>query len=169
MRHGSKIGSVGVVLLVIGAFWAQAFAQEAELIVLNAAHGAKRLKISNSTGFFSITSGTFQNLTSTTVEIPPGPHQFRIVARFSGESNCQGVNGTWCSLRILVDGVEMNPVVGNDFAFDSPGDNWSGKAIERTSNILPAGTRTVTLQGALFLANQWFLDDWQLTLEIWRV
>jgi hypothetical protein len=154
-------------LLVVGALWAEAPAQD--FIVNVASQGAKRLVVSNSTGFFSITSGAFRDLTSTTVQIPGGFNQGRIIARFSGESNCQGVEGSWCSLRILVDGNEMNPVVGSDFAFDSPGDNWSGKAIERTSGILLPGTHTVTLQGALIFANQWFLDDWQLTLEVWRV
>ena len=147
MKHLWKCGSLTSAVLFSGAFWAGALAQD--LIVSTAPLGAKRLKIANSTAFFSITSGTFTNLTSTTVVVPGGPNRFRILARFSGESNCQGVAGSWCSLRILVDGVEMNPVVGNDFAFDSPGDNWSGKAIERTSDIVFAGTHTVTLQGAL--------------------
>ena len=167
MRHFSRAAAVVAVLLVLAALGAEARAQD--FIVNVASQGAKRLKVSNSTGFFSVSGGAFTDLTSTTVQIPRHFNQARIIARFSAESNCQGAASTWCSLRILVDGVEMNPAVGSDFAFDSPGDNWSGKAIERTSGIVLSGTHTVTLQGALIFASQWFLDDWQLTLEVWRV
>ncbi|MEJ3748155.1 hypothetical protein WEI85_33325 [Actinomycetes bacterium KLBMP 9797] len=39
-----------------------------------------------------------------------------IVARWTAESACYGGTG-YCSARILIDGVEAEPVAGNDFAF----------------------------------------------------
>lgn len=162
-----RTGVIVAALVALALPGGQARAQN--FVVHVASQGAKRLTVTNSTGFFRITGGAFTTLISTPVQIPAAFNQARIIARFSGESNCQGASSTWCSLRILVDGVEMNPAVGSDFAFDSPGDNWSGKAIERTSGIVLSGTHTVTVQGALIFASDWFLDDWQLTLEVWRV
>jgi hypothetical protein len=40
-----------------------------------------------------------------------------ILVRFSAESRCTaGAAGNWCSVRILLDGTEMDPASGLDFA-----------------------------------------------------
>jgi len=41
--------------------------------------------------------------------------------------------------------------------------------VERTSGILLSGAHTVTVEGAIVGRTEWVLDDWQLTLEVWRV
>ena len=44
----------------------------------------------------------------------------RIYAIFSAESACSAAAPIgYCGVRIVVDGNELNPAVGNDFAFDS--------------------------------------------------
>jgi hypothetical protein len=168
MRHFFKTGVVLAVLVVFGSLWAEVSAQD--FIVNTAGQGAKRLRVTNSTGHFNVTAIGFTTLLDTQVEIPAGINQARIVARFSGESNCGGEDQSWCSLRIMVDGQEMNPAAGADYAFDSPGDIWSANSTERTSHILTSGLHTLAVQGALILgATEWVIDDWQLTLEVWRV
>lgn len=163
------MGGIVAALLVFASASTEARAQD--FITSRAGQGAKRLKVVNSTGFFHLTPpGFFTTVTSTTIDVPASFNKARIVARFSGESNCQGEAGSWCILRILVDGVEMNPVgPSGGFAFDSPGDTWSGIALERTSKVLGPGTHTVTVEGALGqFSTEWYLDDWQLSLELWR-
>jgi hypothetical protein len=107
------------------------------------------------------------------VTIPASIDQALIVARFSGESLCAGLSSGFCSVRIIVDGVEMIPADASTYAFDGPGngdDSLGGNSVERTSSILLAGRHTVTVQGAaLNGATQFGIDDWQLTLEVWRV
>ena len=169
--RGFFLRTGGLVAALIALASPRTEAQTADFVTNEAGQGAKRLKVINSTTFFHITSFNYIDLTSTTIDIPAGIHQARIVARFSGESNCQGLGGSYCILRILVDGVEINPVgPPGGYAFDSSGDRWSGNALERTSNVLLPGTHTVTVQGALGqFATSWFLDDWQLSLEVWKV
>jgi hypothetical protein len=107
-----------------------------------------------------------------TVTIPAG--QTRLLdARFSAESQCTGTTG-WCSVRIVVlrpDGtvLELDPVAGPDFAFDSVStDNWESHAIERTSPRLPAGAYRVKVQAAVVGATSLRLDDWTFALAMIR-
>jgi hypothetical protein len=110
------------------------------------------------------TSHTFVNL-------PGGSQLIRtatsgiVLARFSGESACRG-SGGWCSVRLLLDGQEMSPQAGTDFAFDSPTTaGYSAHSMER-STIVQAGTHTVQVQyAAAGAATSVRLDDWTLTLE----
>jgi hypothetical protein len=128
-------------------------------------------------------STTFTTLTSTTMFVPGGQRAL-FVARFSGESNCTGGNqSNWCSLRILVDGSEMRPVVGDNFAFDSVGESageactsgvcgWESHSIDRTSVVLGAGTHGVRVEWKVVTFGgtpEFWIDDWQLTVEQWRV
>ncbi len=110
---------------------------------------------------------------SATIAVPSG-QTARLVARFSGESDCWAPAG--CSLRIMVDGVQMLPASGNNFAFDSGGnfdgdqDSYESLAMDRTSRVVSAGTHTVRVDWAVNNPNAGFwLDDWQLTVESWRV
>jgi hypothetical protein len=126
--------------------------------------------------------GATAQLTSSTsfVDLPgsstaisvPGPGNARILARFSAESACFGGVG-WCSVRILVDGVEMDPVVGTDFAFDSTNGgadtatSWESHSMDR-SRIVGPGNHTVVVQRAVVegsTTNTFRLDDWSLTIE----
>jgi hypothetical protein len=121
----------------------------------------------------STTSTSYVNLAgaSETVTVPAG-ETARIYTVFSAESACSGAGASeFCGVRILVDGNELNPAVGNDFAFDSTdnGDDtaqsWESHSIARSSETLAAGNHTVQVQmrttGVTLR-----LDDWALV--IWR-
>jgi hypothetical protein len=115
---------------------------------------------------------TWVQLTAGSITIPAGQTGY-LVATFSGESLCSGTSG-WCSLRVLVNGAEMNPVVGTNFAFDSADvDGWESHAIQRISRRLsggPNGTAyTVEVQW-LYTVNgiTYQLDDWMFQVEYRR-
>ena len=93
-----------------------------------------------------------------------------IVARFSGESACGGSDG-WCAVRILVNGVELTPVVGTQFAFDDTGSTtWESSFVERTSGTVNPGSYTVTVEAAVVgSATSFSIDDWALTVVLWRI
>jgi len=131
--------------------------------------GAKRFVSLTDTDVSTTSSTSYVNLAATTIDVPAN-QSAQILARFSGESLCEGGSNGWCSLRILVDGVEMDPQVFNNFAFDAPGDTWESHSIDRTSHSrIGVGTHTITVQYSVVAgATQFSLDDWQLTVEEWR-
>jgi len=98
------------------------------------------------------------------VGVYAGPGQF-IDARFTAETACYGATSGWCSVRILIDGVEAEPAVGTDFAFDDAGTatGWESHSVERVRSVTTSGTHTVTVQATEIggLTNR--LDDWTLT------
>ncbi len=118
-----------------------------------------------STAFAGIPGAT------TTVTVPAGQTAL-IVARFTAESACSGGTGSnWCSVRILIGGVEASPVTGLDFAFDSTdastetSASWESHSMERVRRV-GAGTYPVTAQWATTSGSTTFrLDDWTLTVE----
>ncbi len=63
----------------------------------------------------------------------------------------------------------MHPQAGSNFAFDDPGGSPEAHAIDRTSDELAPGSHAVTVQWAVLGGGQWILDDWQLTLELWKI
>jgi hypothetical protein len=94
------------------------------------------------------------------------------IARFTAESVCFGASG-WCPVRILINGVEMDPVVGTDFAFDSTeagtasASSWESHAVDR-SKLFSTTLPTVTVQvqyGVTAAGITLRLDDWHLTVE----
>jgi len=120
-------------------------------------------QVSSSTSFVDLPGS------STAISVP-GPGNARILARFSAESACFGGSG-WCSVRILVDGVEMAPVVGSDFAFDSTNAgadgaaSWESHSMDR-SGVVGPGNHTVVVQWAMVGTGiSLRLDDWSLTIE----
>ena len=108
------------------------------------------------------TGSAWTNVGSVGVYASPG--QF-IDARFTAETACYGSTSGWCSVRILIDGVEAEPAVGTDFAFDDAGTStgWESHSVERVRAVTTAGTHTVTVQATEIgtLTNR--LDDWTLT------
>ncbi len=109
---------------------------------------------------YSSTSWT--NVGSTSIYATSG--QF-IVARFTAESACYGSTSGWCSVRILVDGVEAEPVVGTDFAFNDAGSasSWESLSVERVHTVSATGSHTVVVQAASVGSLTDRLDDWTLT------
>ncbi len=118
----------------------------------------------NSTSFVDLPGA------STTITVASNTRAL-VLARFSAESACSGGTG-YCPVRILINGTEADPAVGNDFAFDSTdGGNdtaasWESHAVERSRAYFTPGTYTVrvqykTTQSATILR----LDDWTLVVE----
>jgi len=114
--------------------------------------------------------------TSTSVSVPPG-QTGRLLATFSANARCYG-NGApaeWCAIRILVDGVEMSPRAGMNFAFASPAADgfpeYELKSIDRISVELGPGSHSVVVQGAVVAGDPGMTfgaEGWQLTLVLWR-
>lgn len=127
--------------------------------------GAKRMFVQTKTAALTTTSAAYQSLTSGNIQIPAG-QTGHLVVTFSGESVCTG--GSWCTLRVLVDGTELHPIVGTDFAFDSPSDNWEAHSIQRISKPLVAGIYTVDVQWAALGGATFRIDDWLFMVEYWR-
>lgn len=101
------------------------------------------------------------------LDVPAGETAL-VVVRFAAESACDG--GEYGSVRILLDGVEMAPAAGSNFAFDSSdgatetGDSWEAHAMERYWYGVGAGTHTI--QGQWRSGCTIFrIDDWSLVAE----
>lgn len=93
-----------------------------------------------------------------------------VLARFTAESACYGTAGWWCSIRILIDGVQADPAVGTDFAFDfvQTASSWESHSVERVRTVTFTGTHSVVVQAAQPVAgitNR--LDDY--TLSSWAI
>ncbi len=119
--------------------------------------------VSNATFFNNVPSAF------TTISVPSGENAL-ILARFSAESACYGGTG-YCSVRILINGVEMDPVAGFDFAFDSTdlgretSGSWESHSMDR-SRVVGSGTYTIVVQRATTSASTFLrLDEWSLTVE----
>jgi hypothetical protein len=103
----------------------------------------------------------------TTITVPTG-YTALIIARYAAESACVG--GDYASVRILLDGNEMAPVVGTDFAFDSSDSatetagSWESHAMERFQADVGAGAHTVTAQVSTGCVT-FRVDDWSLVAE----
>jgi len=72
-----------------------------------------------------------------------------VEAEFTADSTCQGAfPENFCSVQILADGAEMNPIAAGDFAFDGVGtadDFYEGHAMPR-SILLGPGKHTIQVQ-----------------------
>ena len=82
-----------------------------------------------------------------------------------------GGTNDFCGVRITVDGNELNPAVGTDFAFDSTDDgdegtsSWESHAIARSSETLAAGNHPVQVQFRATTGATLRLDDWALVIH----
>lgn len=122
------------------------------------------------------TSGNDLSGASTTIDMPAG-QTGQILVTFSGESSCYTGLG-FCSVRLTVDGVELQPAAGTDFAFDTTDGgtetaaSWEAHAIQRVSGTLAAGTHTVQVQWQVVGGTgttTFRLDDWALSAELIRL
>lgn len=98
----------------------------------------------------------------------------RIVALFSAESACYGGSaGQYCGVRVTVNGNELAPGSGSDFAFHSVenggSQSWESHSIVRISDTLPAGNHTVRAEyRTTNAATTLRLDDWMLAVMLQR-
>jgi len=131
----------------------------------------KAFMVMTKTGALTFTSASFTNLTADTIPVPASGN-YRAIVRFSAESQCSAAS--WCSADIFVDGVEANPKVGSDFAFDSPGGSaFDSLSMDRTSDVI-AGTGSVRnveirVDVAVIGGGSWRLDDWSVVTELIKV
>jgi len=164
MRKIERIITV-LVLIALG------MATPAVAAVTHTAKAVTRITVVTENSPHSTSSTSFVDLPGALVGINVPAGKFQLVqVRFSGESYCFGsttLAGNWCSIRILVDGVEMLPNVGSNFAFDSNGaadDFWEGNAMERTL-VVRGGAHVIRAQWSVNNAGVSFgLDDWTFTV-----
>ncbi|GAA1894668.1 hypothetical protein [Lapillicoccus jejuensis] len=117
------------------------------------------------TTFSTSTGSTWQTVGSTTYTVPAGAN---LVARFAAESFCTGAS--WCSVRITVDGVEMQGGSGTGAAFDDAdaSSTWEAHSIDRYAPGLTAGTHTVQVEAQVVgpgSSPTFRLDDDTLVLQ----
>jgi hypothetical protein len=124
--------------------------------------GINNVRVKTQTSAYSTNSTSWVAVpgASLAMAVPSGKQKL-FIAEFDAESYCQGGTG-WCSVRILVDGVEMHPASGGDFAFDSVDtDAWESHAMTRTYGPLGPGQHTFQVQVKVNNAATSFrVDDW---------
>jgi hypothetical protein len=114
-------------------------------------------------------STSLQDLGSASVTVPEGSTA-TIIAQFSAESFCGGPGG-WCSVRLFIDGTEMNPEDGTNYAFDSPagaGDptDWEAHSVTRLRTGIGAGAHTIAARVQIVgAATSFRLDDWVIFVQ----
>lgn len=111
------------------------------------------------------TSTTFTTVESYSIFAAAGQN---IIARYTAESACAGPSSGWCTIRILIDGLEAEPAVGIDYAYDGAGasNSWEAHSVERVRAVTATGTHTAVVQVAVVNgATSDRLDDSTLVLE----
>jgi hypothetical protein len=110
-------------------------------------------------------SGTF-------VPLPGGRLTMRgkglLLIRFTAESECSSSSptGNYCSVKIMVDGVQAKPNSGFDYAFDTDdGGSWEGNAMDRSIKVGPGLHTIQVFYGVTDTSIDFRLDDWSLTAE----
>lgn len=147
----------------------------AALAVLTFSNGGTTVLVQNraETNPSSTNVAAFSDLPGAviSVTVPAGTSRL-ISARFTAESQCTGVAGRWCSVRVVASPasgaiIELNPQSGIDYAFDSTAtDQWEGNALERSIRLGP-GTYRVRVQRAVSVAGTVFrLDDWHFRVDL---
>jgi hypothetical protein len=114
----------------------------------------------NSTSFVAL-PGSTQSVT-----VPPGQTAV-LYMTFSAESQC--TDGSYCSVRIVVDGTEASPADGLNYAFDDTDatERYEGHSLSRVSGTLAAGTHNIEVQYAVDTgATNFRLDDWALIVYV---
>ncbi len=115
--------------------------------------------------FLTQVPDAWQTVGSTTYAVPAGAN---VVGRYAAESFCAGAS--WCSVRLLVDGVEMAGGSGSGASFDDadPASTWEAHSIDRYAAGLSAGTHTFTVEAQIVsgsTSSLFRLDDDTLVLQ----
>ncbi len=179
MKRRSALVAAGVgVLALVGG---QAFGNPTGSV----ADGVQQIVVVRDDGYFPTDSQEWVDLTNAKAQISGGAGNQLILARFSGESLCTGSG--FCSIRIMAQGQELEPIAGNKFAFDMPpvgstasssggpgggassspsgSQHFSAHSIDR-SIVRPAGQITVQVQMRVVNGSGHFeIGDWHLTVE----
>jgi hypothetical protein len=179
MKHRMKR-----IAAVIGALFAVGILTGTAAAVLTSDAGGAQLRVDKRTNNLPSTtrSTKFVDLPGANVVVRIPRNQSRLYdVPFFAESRCGWPgSGGWCSVRIIATNlannasVELNPVAGIDYAFDSdptPGaidDNWEGHGMERSRRLFGGANGAayrIRVQYAVTNANLTFtLDDWHLAV-----
>ncbi|MET0234262.1 MAG: hypothetical protein ABW224_06470 [Kibdelosporangium sp.] len=118
-------------------------------------------------------AAVWTNVPSTAIPVSVPDGQSRIVeSTFGAESVCQQAG--WCSLRVIaIDGAgvvtEFSPVVGLDFAYDSPAGGPKEQHAMHRVQRLGEGNYTVLVQAQIAGAgggSQFILDDYTHFVDV---
>jgi hypothetical protein len=140
---------------------------------LQATKGAKSLLFQTNAVANTFTTSNQQVTGSGTIVVPATNTGF-LVATFTSESRCLGTPGGFCNIIVNCDGVETQPAVGTDFAFDSVGPtssngNFHSLSVTRRTNVFTGGNHSCEVRENLVVgANNFRLDDWTFQVEFWR-
>jgi hypothetical protein len=174
MQRINKLGFRST--LVLGALVAMGTQIPLSAATTLSATSLRAVKVVRETAATTTASTVWVNVpgATTTVTIPALTTDL-ILAQYTAESVCFGASG-WCPVRILLNGVEMDPASGTDFAFDSSDggaaspSSWESHAVQRSraytnSNTFPVSV-TIQVQYMTTVAGMTFrLDDWHLTVQ----
>jgi hypothetical protein len=158
------VAAFGAALALGGAGGASAAATGPNLVTGHSGVAVTRVSAVTQDTAVIYTSGAWTTVTSTSVYALNGQW---VDARFTAESACYGTAGSWCAVRILVDGVESEPVVATDFAFNSATASggqtgWASHSVERVKTVGFAGSHSVVVQAASIGSVSHRLDDYTL-------
>ncbi|MDM4719617.1 hypothetical protein QTQ03_08475 [Micromonospora sp. WMMA1363] len=166
MRFSRKSRAVLTIVALAGALVITGAGTAVAVATLKSGTSVTRTVISTENAATQHQNAAFVSIRTIRIYAPRGSH---VLARFTAESACYGGSG-WCSARILVDGVEADPVTGTDFAFDSTNSNqetnasWESHSMERARTVTFTGNHTITLQLAQVGAGvRHRIDDWALS------
>jgi hypothetical protein len=127
----------------------------------------------NDTGDKTTSSTSYEDVGSTTIDIPTG-NTATLVATFSAESACYNAASGTCGVKITIDGNEMNPNAGNDYDFDYSATGKSstshqGHALVRYQGNIGAGSHKVLVQYRASNSSVKFrIDDWALSVVAYK-
>jgi hypothetical protein len=144
------------------------------------AHAVTAVKVVTSTDLSITSSDTWSNVAggSTSIVIPASTGGL-ILVHFSGESVCSAIDGSYCSVRVLVGGAEAQPAPTAptfDTASKLNGIGFVAHAssIDRVAGPLAAGTYKVQLQYSIHgsadacCSFEFVLQNWFLSVEVAR-
>ncbi len=158
MRKGKRLTIIGGIVVGLLAISAVAIAATNSF----QSKGINNVRVKTDTNAYSTSSTSWVSLPGGSVALSvPNGKQKLFIAEFDAESYCQSGSG-WCSVRILVDGIEMHPASGGDFAFDSVDtDRYESHAMTRTYGPMGPGQHTFQVQLKVNdAATQFRVDDW---------
>ena len=160
-----KIKTITMALIAVALMASSAVAVSA-LATTHQSGKINNFKVASSKSASSTASTSYVAIpgAQVTMNVPAGKEKY-FLATFTTESRCTGTSG-WCTVRILIDGVEMSPAVGTDFAFDTPGNSYRSLSVTRVVGPVTSGTHTIKAEYALVgvnLTNFW-VDDWTFTV-----
>jgi hypothetical protein len=165
-----------VAVVVVGVIGGVAVARATLTTTSVSAHGVTAVKFVSQAGRVTVTAplptSGWVNVpgASATLSIPASTSAV-LLAHFDAYAGCAapGNGPPTCGLRVVVNGVAMNPDDGADVLMGASSQP-DLRSIERSSGVLAAGTYTVQVQALLSdpaytQTNPLNLTNWSLTVE----